>query len=151
MTSPLPLPLLRALARRYPTRDAVLAEIGHLQSVLTLPKGTVHVVSDVHGEDKKLKHIINNASGTLRPLVEQLFRGRIDAAELRELLSIIYYPRETYERFKPTEKDARQAFVLRTVGREVIYDLLTKLPKTHLAPILRRVQMFDCQRSSRIP
>ena len=129
MTSPLPLPLLRALARRYPTRDAVLAEIGHLQSVLTLPKGTVHVVSDVHGEDKKLKHIINNASGTLRPLVEQLFLGKIDAAELRFLLSIIYYPRETYARFKPLEKEARQAFVLRTIGREV--EIIRALSRRH--------------------
>ena len=131
MTSPLPLPLplLRALARRYPTREAVLAEIGHLQSVLTLPKGTVHVVSDVHGEDKKLKHIINNASGTLRPLVERLFQGRIDAAELRELLAIIYYPRETYARFQPREKDARQAFVLRTIGREV--EIIRALSRRH--------------------
>jgi fructose-1,6-bisphosphatase-3 len=129
MTSPLPLPLLRALARRYPNREAVLAEIGHQNAVLTLPKGTVHVVSDVHGEDKKLKHIINNASGTLRPLVERLFEGRIDASELRELLAIIYYPRETYARFKPLAREDRQAFVLRAVGREV--EIIRALSRRH--------------------
>ncbi len=64
------LPLLRALSRRFGTTDAALSEIGHLEAVLTLPKGTVHVVSDVHGEHKKLKHIVNNASGSLRPFVE---------------------------------------------------------------------------------
>jgi fructose-1,6-bisphosphatase len=32
----------------------------------------VHIVSDVHGEHKKLQHILNNASGSLRPLVETL-------------------------------------------------------------------------------
>jgi fructose-1,6-bisphosphatase III len=129
MNASLPLPLLRALARRYPTRDAVLAEIGHLQSVLTLPKGTVHVVSDVHGEDKKLKHIINNASGTLRPLVERLFAGRIDEGELRALLAIIYYPREAYARFQPLKKEDRQAFVLRTIGREV--EIIRALSRRH--------------------
>src|SRR5687767_7802039 len=72
MTDAASLPYLRALARRFPTADAALAEIGHLEAVLTLPKGTVHVVSDVHGEHKKLTHIVNNASGRLRPLVESL-------------------------------------------------------------------------------
>jgi fructose-1,6-bisphosphatase III len=129
MTAQAPLPLLRALARLYPTRDAVLAEIGHNQSVLTLPKGAVHVVSDVHGEDKKLKHIINNASGTLRSLVERLFEGRIDAPSLQELLAIIYYPRETYERRRPTTKEERQAFVLRTIGREV--EIIRALSRRH--------------------
>ena len=129
MTVQAPLPLLSALARLYPTRDAVLAEIGHNQSLLTLPKGAVHVVSDVHGEDKKLKHIINNASGTLRPLVERVFEGRIDTAELRELLAIIYYPRETYARVQPRKKEDRQAFVLRTVGREV--EIIRALSRRH--------------------
>src|SRR6478609_8369676 len=129
MPDPAPLPVLRALARRYPTSAAVLAEIGHLQSVLTLPKGTVHVMSDVHGEYKKLKHVINNASGTLRPLVERLFQGRIDEAELRELLAIIYYPRETYARWKPETRAGRQAFVLRTIGREV--EIIRALSRRH--------------------
>src|SRR5262245_16677653 len=93
MTDSIPFPLLAALARRYPTSQAVLAEIGYLQSVLTLPKGSVHVVSDVHGEHKKLKHIINNASGGLRPLVERLFAGRLDADAVRDLLAMVYYPR----------------------------------------------------------
>ncbi len=96
MTEPIALPLLRALARRYPSADAVLAEIGYLEGVLTLPKGSVHVVSDVHGEHKKLKHIVNNASGSLRPLVERLFAGRASADAIRDLLALVYYPREAY-------------------------------------------------------
>src|SRR6185369_6607550 len=96
MSESIALPLLRALARRYPNADAVLAEIGYLQAILSLPKGTVHVVSDVHGEHKKLKHIVNNASGSLRPLVEQLFQGRATASEVNDLLALIYYPREAH-------------------------------------------------------
>src|SRR2546423_11519694 len=50
--------LLQALAARYPTADLALAEAASLRASLLLPKGTVHVVSDVHGEYKKLRHII---------------------------------------------------------------------------------------------
>jgi fructose-1,6-bisphosphatase-3 len=119
MPDPIALPLLRAIARRYPTADAVVAEIGYLEAILTLPKGTVHVVSDVHGEHKKLKHIINNASGSLRPLVERIFAGRASADEIRELLAIIYYPREAYAWQTKKPGFDRRAFLLATLTREV--------------------------------
>ena len=64
---------LRALSYRMPTVESALAEIAHLRGVLTLPRGTVHVVSDVHGEFHKLEHILRNGSGSLRPLVEKTF------------------------------------------------------------------------------
>ena len=64
---------LSELSKIYPSTDAALSKISSLQAAMTLPKGTVHVISDIHGEFKKLKHIINNASGSLRPLVERLF------------------------------------------------------------------------------
>src|SRR5258708_33799216 len=113
------LPLLRALARRYPSADAVLAEIGYLEAVRALPKGTVHVLSDVHGEHKKLKHIINNASGSLRPLVERHFEGRASVSEIQELLAVIYYPREAYAWQSRREGFDRRAVLLPTLAREV--------------------------------
>jgi fructose-1,6-bisphosphatase-3 len=119
MSDPIPLPLLRALARRYPDSDSVLAEVGYLEAVRSLPKGTVHVVSDVHGEYKKLKHIINNASGSLRALVERLFAGRASAAEIDDLLALIYYPREAYAWQSRRPGFDRRAFLLATLAREV--------------------------------
>jgi len=119
MPDPIALPLLRALARRYPDGDAVLAEIGYLEAVRALPRGTVHMVSDVHGEHKKLKHIINNASGSLRPLVERLFEGRVPAAEVADLLALIYYPREAYAWQSKRAGFDRRAFLLATLAREV--------------------------------
>ena len=60
------------LARRaFPTVDGAFAEIARLEAQLLLPKPTVHIVSDVHGEDKKLRHVVNNASGALRPLIDR--------------------------------------------------------------------------------
>ena len=87
---------LRALRDRFPTAEAALAAIAGLRAALTLPKGTTHVISDVHGEYVKLAHVLRNASGSLRPLVEQTFGTRLTDAEKRELLNMIYYPRETF-------------------------------------------------------
>ena len=89
------LPWLQALARRFPNREAALAEMAHLQAVLTLPKGTVHVVSDVHGEYKKLSHVIRNASGSLRVLIERLFHD-LDDNERSLTLRTVYYCEATW-------------------------------------------------------
>ncbi len=88
---------LGPLARLYPTADAATAEAARLAAERTMPKPTVHVISDVHGDDVKLRHVLNNASGTLRPLVESLFAGRKSEAEIRSLLTLIFYPGETLE------------------------------------------------------
>jgi fructose-1,6-bisphosphatase-3 len=113
---------LRALARRFPTPDAALAEIARLSAELTLPKGAVHVVSDVHGEDIKLRHIVNNASGTLRPLVERLFGARMSKAEMQDFLSLVFYPREMLDRLQPELADPARR---RAFAQRVLRDLLT--------------------------
>src|SRR5712691_4431439 len=121
------LTMLRALAVRFPTADSALAERSALKACLSLPKGTVHVVSDVHGEYKKLRHIINNASGTLRPLVQALFADRLTESELRELLAVLYYPREAMEYLSERLSDAvtRQAWVRRTLRLQ--FDIVRQL------------------------
>lgn len=87
---------LQILAKRYPDVAAVLVELANLEAVLTLPKPTVHVVSDVHGEYVKLRQVVNNASGSLRPLFERLLGSRLSTAEIEQLLTLVYYPRETW-------------------------------------------------------
>ena len=91
---PTPLARLKILADSVPTARAALAEAALLRAKCRLPKGVIHVISDVHGEDGKLRHVINNASGSLRPLVESIFNGRLSTTEQRQLLALIYYPRE---------------------------------------------------------
>src|SRR4051812_8421252 len=111
---------LRALSGRFPDVDSATAEIARLAAVLTLPKGTVHVISDIHGEDKKLRHVINNASGTLRPLVEKLFAGRMQPKEFQEFLTLIFYPAEVAERLEQTltEPGELRAYAVRTLRHE---------------------------------
>src|ERR1700741_1383300 len=96
------LALLRPLAEHYPNVDSAMAEIARISAVLTLPKGTVHVISDIHGEDKKLRHVINNASGTLRPLVERLFKSKMPPKKFQEFLTLVFYPAEVVERLEQT-------------------------------------------------
>ena len=85
----------------FPNIDSALAEVARLEALLTLPKGTIHVISDIHGEYTKLRHVINNASGKLRPLVEGLFGNIMPPMELREFLTLIFYPREMLDAIKP--------------------------------------------------
>ncbi len=111
---------LRALSYRFPTPEAALAEIAHLRAVLELPRGTVHVVSDVHGEYQKLEHILRNGSGSLRPLVERTLGERLDAAARARLLSLVYYPRETWARVTASlDEPARAALLVDTVLAEL--------------------------------
>src|ERR1700741_571029 len=85
---------LAPLAREIPNIDSAIAEIARFSAELTLPRGTIHVISDIHGEDKKLRHVINNASGTLRPLVERLLKDKMPSDQFEELLKLIFYPAE---------------------------------------------------------
>ncbi len=111
---------LRALSGRFPDIDSATAEIARLAAVLTLPKGTVHVISDIHGEDKKLRHVINNASGTLRPLAHKLFASRMTPEEFQEFLTLIFYPAEMVQRLEKTltGPDQLRAFCTKTLRRE---------------------------------
>ena len=127
--------VLRVLSGRFKDAVAATAEIARLTAELTLPKGAIHVLSDVHGEDVKLRHIINNASGTLRPLVDEVFAER-PKAEREELLSLLFYPREALEQRLPgLTSGERRALVLRVLG-----DLLTVIRTLSTRTSIQRVE-----------
>jgi fructose-1,6-bisphosphatase III len=108
---------LEPLAREIPNIDSAVAEIARVSAQLTLPKGTIHVISDIHGEDKKLRHVINNASGTLRPLIERLFKDRMPPEQFQEFLTLIFYPAEVVERLEQTLRNPQEqkAYAMRTL------------------------------------
>jgi fructose-1,6-bisphosphatase-3 len=119
---PAPAPIhLQTLAKRYRDISSVLAELANLESILVLPMPTVHVVSDVHGEHAKLRQVINNASGSLRPLVERVLGERLPKPELAEFLSLVYYPYETWlARTRGLDAVARHARVAWFVTNAVL-------------------------------
>lgn len=84
------LPGLTRVARQFPNRDSAVAEIARLQAECHLPVGSIHVISDIHGEDAKLRHVLHNGSGTLRPLIEELFASELSPEELRRLVALFF-------------------------------------------------------------
>lgn len=126
---------LRPLAEQFPNLDRAQIEIARLKADLTLPKPTVHVLSDVHGEYAKLRHVINNASGTLRPIVEGMFRDRMSPEDLQQFVTLIFYPREVLERVGPTltDPDRRRQF-----SRRVLPGLLETIRALSRPDRLRR-------------
>lgn len=51
---------LQRLAELYPTIGKASTEIINLQSILNLPKGTEHFMSDIHGEYEAFAHVLRN-------------------------------------------------------------------------------------------
>ena len=103
---------LLELAKQYPSRKAVAAEIIRLNGLLNLPKGTEHFLSDIHGEWEAFSHIRRNASGVVRNKVEYLFKGKLSDEELSELSSLIYYPGEKIAEAKTRENDIAKWYTL---------------------------------------
>ncbi len=82
---------LRLLGEQYPTIEALCAEITRISAKLSLPKGTEHFMSDIHGEYEAFCHIMNNCSGVVREKVN-LWLGDLSVREADELCTLIYYP-----------------------------------------------------------
>lgn len=95
---------LKLLSHDFPNRYAALTEIINLQTILNLPKGTEHFISDVHGEYEAFRHILNNASGVIRDKIEVLFPD-LEKHTLDRLCTLIYYPSEFMKREPPSKEE----------------------------------------------
>lgn len=91
---------LECLSKQYPTIDSAATEIINLQSILNLPKGTEHFLSDIHGEYKAFSHVLRNGSGAVMKKINDVFGDSISYEEKKELASLIYYPIEKLEYIK---------------------------------------------------
>ena len=91
---------LRLLSEKFPNAQAVVTELINLRAILSLPKGTEHFVSDLHGESSAFIHMIKNASGVVRKKVDEVYGDAIAEEEKRALCALIYYPDERIELIK---------------------------------------------------
>lgn len=91
---------LRLLAETHPSEAAVCSELINLKSILALPKGTEHFISDLHGQYDAVCHILNNCSGVILEKTLALYSDTLGERGCRELCSIIYYPREALTRLE---------------------------------------------------
>lgn len=96
---------LKALAKQFPNIASATTEIINLESILNLPKGTEHYISDVHGEYEHFRHVIRNGSGSVRKKIEEEFGNTLSTRDKRNLGSLIYYPVERMELVKKEEEN----------------------------------------------
>ncbi len=91
---------LRLLSEKFRNSQAVITELINLRAILSLPKGTEHFVSDLHGASSAFIHMIKNASGVVRRKVDEVYGDTISEEEKRAICALIYYPDERLELIK---------------------------------------------------
>ena len=84
---------LERLSELYPTISSAATEIINLQSILNLPKGTEHFLTDIHGEHEAFFHVLKNGSGSVKRKIDEVFGNTLSAKDKKALATLIYYPK----------------------------------------------------------
>ena len=96
--------IIKTLSRQYRNIAAASTEIINLQSILNLPKGTEHFLTDIHGEYEQFHHVLKNGSGSVRRKIDEEFGNTISNKDKKSLATLIYYP-ESKLRIVEQEED----------------------------------------------
>lgn len=96
---------LKSLSNQYPTIAAAATEIINLQAILSLPKGTEHFITDIHGEYEQFRHVLKNGSGAIRRKIDEEFGNSLSEADKKSIAALIYYPKEKLKLVLAEEKD----------------------------------------------
>ena len=104
---------LRLLSEKFPNAQSVITELVNLRAILSLPKGTEHFVSDLHGASSAFIHMIKNASGVVRKKVDEVYGDTLPEDEKRSLCALIYYPDERIEYEKKVQADMTEWYKMR--------------------------------------
>ena len=96
---------LEVLSEMYPSIAAASTEIINLQAILNLPKGTEHVLSDIHGEAEQFFHVLKNGSGAVRAKIDDEFGNSLCIRDKKQLATLIYYPAEKLDLIEKEEPE----------------------------------------------
>lgn len=88
----------KLLAEKWPTKKDVMSEIINLRAILSLPKGTEHFISDIHGEHEHFTHVMRTASGVIRAKIRDVYDGELSSEEQVKLANLIYYPEKVLKK-----------------------------------------------------
>ena len=99
------LKVLRLLSHQYKNTAAAATEIINLQSIMNLPKGTEHFLTDIHGEYEQFNHVLKNGSGSVRRKIDEEFGNTISSRDKKSLATLIYYPEEKLEIVQKEEEN----------------------------------------------
>ena len=129
---------LALLKKDYPTQEAVAAEIINLQAILSMPKGTEHFVSDIHGEYEAFCHLLNTCSGVIREKVDLLYKDELSEKECAHIASLISYPKETIELWEERKdvSDGKYEYYI----EKLVHILLRVASKYTRSKVLKAVQ-----------
>jgi len=92
--------LLDLVAQRYDSEEQIVTEIANRESILHLPKGTEHFVSDLHGEYQAFQHVLRNGAGKVKEKIRDMFKDELSEQEINEFATLVYYPEEKVKLIK---------------------------------------------------
>ncbi len=107
---------LDLLSEKYDQEEKVATEIINLESILDLPKGTEHFVSDLHGEFQAFQHVLRNGSGNVRQKITDIFKDTLTEEEISQFAALVYYPEEKLQLIKnqfESKKDLDEWYVMK--------------------------------------
>ncbi len=91
---------LLLLSEKFKNVIQVTTELMNLRAILNLPKGTEHFLTDIHGEYGAFDYVLRNGSGVVLRKIEDTFGDELNEKEIRNLATLICYPRETMDKVK---------------------------------------------------
>lgn len=103
---------LKTLAKQYPTIGDACTEIINLQSILNLPKGTEHFLTDLHGEYEAFSHILKNGSGSVRRKIDEEFGHTLTERDKKSLATLVYYPKEKLRIVEKEESNLKDWYTI---------------------------------------
>ncbi len=109
---------LQLLSKQYPTIQSASTKVIKLRTILDLPKGTEHFMSDIHGEYDAFLHILNSCSGEVKEKIKEVFGTTMSTRERNDLATLIYYPKAKLELVAEEEEDLEEWYRL-TIHRLV--------------------------------
>jgi len=137
---------LDLLANKYDNEEKVATEIMNLESILDLPKGTEHFVSDLHGEFQAFQHVLRNGSGNVRQKIAELFKDTLSDDEISNFAALIYYPEEKLQLVKNEfeSKEALDDWYITTIHQmiDLIAHSSTKYTRSKLRKALPQQFVF---------
>lgn len=96
---------LKSLSKQFPTIADAATEIINMQAILSLPKGTEHFLTDIHGEWEQFNHVLKNGSGSVKRKIDEEFGNALSVKDKRSLATLVYYPKEKLELVIQGEED----------------------------------------------
>ncbi|MFQ3872210.1 fructose-1,6-bisphosphatase [Staphylococcus sp. Mo2-7] len=137
---------LDLLSEQFNSKEELATEIINLESILELPKGTEHFVSDLHGEFHAFQHVLRNGSGNVLSKINDIFQDTLTRKEINEFSSLVYYPEEKIKLIKNnfTSKAELDEWYVTTINRliKLITYASSKYTRTKLRKSLPKNYVF---------